>query len=239
MTRHVDPARRCLRVSAWSETDRKAWETAKDPSRWGRVVRRSPATGLKAASIAKYEGGHGRYLGHLVYRGLFDPAEPPARRVTEARLIDSIDVMLANGNSGHTIYGRLLELVGALRILDPGGDHGWILRPGGVDLRDQHVDLDQCHAAGKLGPKASGPVPGGRAFEAEARISGGPRKDVKRKSMAVPEIRVGRGQAGEAEASMLCGWSWIYPWEICDTRLLNIGFPGCLDQKIGDERNTE
>jgi hypothetical protein len=61
----ADPARRCLPVSEWPENDRKAWEAAKDPSRWGRVVRRSPAASLKRATIAKYEEGHGRYLGHL------------------------------------------------------------------------------------------------------------------------------------------------------------------------------
>jgi hypothetical protein len=51
----VDPSRRCLPVSEWSENDRKAWEVAKDPSLWGRVVRRSPAAGLRSATIEKYE----------------------------------------------------------------------------------------------------------------------------------------------------------------------------------------
>ena len=62
-------------------------------------------------------------------------------------------------------------------------------------LRDQHVDLDQRHAAGELGAQAGGAVPCDgaldRAFDAKARIDGRPRKDFKRRRVAVPEIGIG------------------------------------------------
>jgi hypothetical protein len=144
MRERVEAARRCFALGEWPSEDRRIWETARDPKRWGRVVRRSPAAGLDPTAIEKYEEGYGRYLGYLAYRGLLAPDEKPQHRVTETRLADFIDLMLDNGNSGHTIYGRVSELVGALRILDPHGDHGWILRPGGVALRGR-LDMTPRH----------------------------------------------------------------------------------------------
>ena len=59
-------------------------------------------------------------------------------------------------------------------------------------LCDQHVDLDQRHAAGEFGPEACGPVPScrafDRAFEAKTGIRRGPWEDVERRGVAVPEI---------------------------------------------------
>jgi len=81
MTRHVDPARRCLATEEWPEANRRLWQTALDPRAWGRVIRRSPATHLKPASLEKYAEGYGRWLGFLADRGLLDPAEAPERRV--------------------------------------------------------------------------------------------------------------------------------------------------------------
>jgi hypothetical protein len=73
-------------------------------------------------------------LGALAHRGLLDPGEPPERRVTEARVMAYLDQLFNNGNAGHTVCGRLSELRGALRILAPAPDFGWLLRPGGADM---------------------------------------------------------------------------------------------------------
>jgi hypothetical protein len=144
MKRAVDPARRCLAVADWPEADRRIWETAVDPRAWGRVMRRGPAAHLKPVTLGKCAEGYGRWLGFLAYSGLLDPTEAPEQRVTDARIMAYLDLLLDNSNAGHTIYGRLCDLKNALRILAPAADFGWLLRPGGVDIRGR-LDMTPRH----------------------------------------------------------------------------------------------
>jgi L-lactate utilization protein LutB len=60
---------------------------------------------------------------------------PPAQRVTEEAVAAWLDDMRGRGNGDFTIVGRLNELRGAMAVLAPGLDVGWLTRPGGVPIR--------------------------------------------------------------------------------------------------------
>ncbi|MBX9875421.1 MAG: site-specific integrase, partial [Beijerinckiaceae bacterium] len=73
-------------------------------------------------------------------RGDLDTSIAPEDRVTEAAVAAYIDALLDMGNCGHAVWNRLQELKAALRLLAPGVDFGWLLYPGGVDVR-QWLDM--------------------------------------------------------------------------------------------------
>ena len=116
------------------------------PARLGAGDAAQPGRHLKPVTLGKCAEGYGRWLGFLAYRGLLDPTEAPEQRVTEARIMEYLDLLLDNGNAGHTIYGRLCELKDALRILAPAADLSWLLRPGGIDIRGR-LDMTPRHLA--------------------------------------------------------------------------------------------
>ena len=114
-----DPARRCLPVAEWPEVDRAAWQrallAARGPFREdGGGPSRSPA------SIRKYQGGYGRWLGFLAHIGDLAPSEIPAKRPTPARLDQYFDHLCRCGNADYTIVGRFAELRAALQMMTPG-----------------------------------------------------------------------------------------------------------------------
>lgn len=140
MSRAVDPRRRCLPLAEWPEEDRRRWETRLAPKGRGRVTGRSAVAHLKPDTVQKYMEGYGRWLGFLRRAGALDPTMAPEDRVTEDAVAAFIDALLDAGNSGHAIYGRLQELKAALKLIAPGIDFGWLLYPGGVDVR-QRLDM--------------------------------------------------------------------------------------------------
>lgn len=110
------------------------------PRSRGRITGRNKAAHLKPKSIEKYQEGYGRWIGFLQRGGHLDPAMPPEARVTEEAVAAYIDRLFEAGNSGHAIYGRLQELKAALKLIAPGVDFGWLLYPGGADVR-QRLDM--------------------------------------------------------------------------------------------------
>ena len=121
---------RCLTLDAWPEADRAAWRlgcTPGDP--FGDAVR--PGSTLRPASLEKYRKGHGCWLAFLADRGELDPTQPALARVTEARLCAYFRALHAAGNAPYTIIGRFAELRMALKIMAPGADVAWVVRPGG------------------------------------------------------------------------------------------------------------
>lgn len=135
MSRAVDPQRRCLPLSEWPEEDRRRWQSAVTPKGRGRVTGRSAVAHLKPITVEKYMEGYGRWLGFLQWRGALDADKAPENRVTEDAAADYIDTLLELGNAGHAVWNRLQELKAALKLVAPGIDFGWLLYPGGVDVR--------------------------------------------------------------------------------------------------------
>lgn len=140
MSRPVDPRRRCLPLPEWPEEDRRRWEARLAPRGRGRITGRSPVAHLKPASLEKYREGYGRWLGFLRWSGCLDPLTAPEDRVTEEAVAAYIDALLEMGNSGHAVWNRLQELKAGLKLVAPGIDFGWLLYPGGVDVR-QRLDM--------------------------------------------------------------------------------------------------
>jgi hypothetical protein len=91
---------------------------------------------LAGPTVVKAARGYGRYLGFLAHQGWLEQQLLPSVQVTPERLDAYFHVLLSLGNADFTIVGRIGELVSALRIMEPRGDHGWILRPGGHPLQD-------------------------------------------------------------------------------------------------------
>ena len=125
--------RLCLPVAAWPPHDRALWTQGltrrHSPFRaHGGGRSRSPFTDKKAAS------GYGRWIHFLRTRGLLDDQALPDSRVTPERLDDYLATLRGLGNANSTIQSRLLELRGALEVMQPQGDHCWITRPGGSSL---------------------------------------------------------------------------------------------------------
>ncbi len=125
--------RLCLPVAAWPLQDQQLW--AKGLARLHSPFRahgggrsRSPFTDRKMAA------GYGRWISFLQSRGLLDHATPPDRRVTPGLLDDYLETLRAHGNSNVTIRNRFHDLAGALEVMLPHSDHGWITRPGGASL---------------------------------------------------------------------------------------------------------
>jgi hypothetical protein len=121
---------RCIPLDDWPELDRAAWLrgcTADDP--FNDDFRHGSA--LRPASQKKTREGYGRWLHFLTERGWLDPAAPPLARVTGPRLWDYFQALRAAGNAPFTIIGRFAELRMALKILAPGADVSWVVRPGG------------------------------------------------------------------------------------------------------------
>jgi len=135
MTRHVEEERRILRPAEWPEVDRGLWEAAM-------AARAKPLGGnayarrLAEPTIDKAARGYGRWLGFLTLRGWLDELGPPSARVTPERLDAYFHLMLELGNADYTVVGRINDLVTALRIMEPRGDHFWILQPGGGSVQD-------------------------------------------------------------------------------------------------------
>ena len=124
---------RCLPLDEWPALDRAAWELGCTP---GDPFDDDPRHGaeLRPASREKIRKGYGRWLHFLAEQGWLDPTAPPLARVTELRLWAYFQALRAAGNAPFTIIGRFAELRMALRILAPGADVSWVVRPGGRSI---------------------------------------------------------------------------------------------------------
>ncbi|MFC7477905.1 tyrosine-type recombinase/integrase [Dankookia sp. GCM10030260] len=125
-------SRLCWPLEWWPAVDQAAWTlgfTPGDPfddPRYG--------TELRLGSRTKIRKGYGRWLSFLAKRGWFDPAQPPLARATRPRLRAYFRTLRAAGNADRTIIGRFGELTMALKVLAPGEDVSWVMRPDGVSI---------------------------------------------------------------------------------------------------------
>ena len=135
MPRSIDPRRRLTPMDHWQPNDRALWQAAMT-ARAQPLSTHSHARILRDATIEKAARGYGRWITFLHVRDDLDAHARPSARVTPERLNAYFAELLAHGNADHTVVGRIAELASALRILEPRGDHRWILNPGGAPLRE-------------------------------------------------------------------------------------------------------
>lgn len=132
----TDPRRRWLRRLEWPVIDDQLFTRGCTP---GDVFDEDERPGADWAmpTMKKVAGAYGRWLGFLTLIGELDPAEPPARRVTPARVRRYLALLRELENSNYTIYGLFADLRSALRVMMPEQDFSWLTRPGGVPLRSR------------------------------------------------------------------------------------------------------
>ena len=133
MTPLADTAPLCWKLALWPAADREVWIlncTPGDPFDDPR-----PGAALREASQQKILKGYGRWLAFLAAQGWLDPAQPAIERVTRDRLRAYLQELRRLGNAPYTIIGRFAELRMALKILAPGAEVSWVVRPHGVSVR--------------------------------------------------------------------------------------------------------
>ncbi|HEV7457306.1 MAG TPA: hypothetical protein VGN96_11085 [Roseococcus sp.] len=144
MARFMEEERRILRLADWPALERGLWQgamaTRDRPLSGHAYVRR-----LAEATLGKAARGYGRWLTFLTRRGWLEAVDRPSGRVTPERLDAYFHELCDLENADYTVVGRIGELVSALRIMEPRGEHGWILRPGGLCLRDFLAMERQVH----------------------------------------------------------------------------------------------
>ena len=120
-------------IEQWPEVDRSAFlretSTGRGPFQRPRHVR-------SAYSLQKALEGYARYLRYLSDIGQLHPRELPVERISSDRLDGYIQHLRERGNAGRTILGRFEELRDALRLMYPGQDFRWLMKPQGVSLRE-------------------------------------------------------------------------------------------------------
>ncbi len=130
-----------LKLADWPPVDALAWAQAltraNSPFRkYGGGRRRSPST------YDKYIQGYGMWLRYLQDMDELDPAVAAADRVTLDRIDGYFVHLEERGNGDYTIVGRFEELRGALQLIAPERDFGFVTRPEGVSIR-QMLDMSR------------------------------------------------------------------------------------------------
>jgi integrase/recombinase XerD len=209
-----DSARRCLKLDAWPEADRRAWQAALrkgdvlEPgglaARWGRKTQ------------AKVVSCYGRWLTWLSLNGLLDSGSAPAERATPANVARYVGDLQALGNAPYTVLGRVRDLHNALRAMVPGDDWAWVLRiarrlrwtvESVRDKRARIAPTDELFAYGiELMIEADGPS-GGTVFARAMRYRDGlmiamlAARPVRRANFA--SIEIGRHLVRQADGYQL------------------------------------
>lgn len=124
-------ARLQLAFARWPERHRAAWERATGPS-YGLYDAGAAAARRRPGTIGINRRSYAYWLGFLDRHGWLDSRVPIAKTVTRERLDLYIAEQRARGNGNGGIKLRLRGLHGALRLMAPEVDFGFILRPGGI-----------------------------------------------------------------------------------------------------------
>ena len=119
----------------WPAPDRTGWDAALAPADSLFDDQGGAAERYSGDALRKCADAYGQWLSFLDRSGELDADQAPALRVTAGRLNGWIADQRARGNRSTTIYGRLRDLHGALRLIAPAADLSFILKPGGRSLR--------------------------------------------------------------------------------------------------------
>ena len=120
-------------ISIWPAGDRAAWERSQVRVR-GPFRRENGGRQMSRRTLQSRIQAYGRWLAHLRDSGQLEETAAPSSRITPDRLDAFIQDMRSRGNRPATVIGRIYNLLGALKMLEPGGDHSWIGRPQGVAI---------------------------------------------------------------------------------------------------------
>jgi integrase len=163
-----DPARRCLKLGAWPQADRQAWQAA---VRKGDVLELGGgASSWGRKTQAKVISCYGRWLTWLALNGLLHENSIPAERAAPANVARYVADLRSLSNGPYTVLGRVRDLHNALKVMAPDQDWGWIrriarqLRRTVEPVRNKRARLkpiDQLFSYGlELMVKADGPSGG-------------------------------------------------------------------------------
>lgn len=162
------------RPELWPEADRRAWEAATSPSGdpWepgGKALKLRPNT------RRNYARAYGIWLAWLDSINQLLLTETPGQRATPARIGAWIGYMREIGRGNGTIKLYLIDLHAMLRLIAPGMDTLFILRPGGQSPHDlfpteakpfvPHDTADLLQQASHLHQQAMADKPGLRRWE--------------------------------------------------------------------------
>jgi integrase len=106
-----------------------------------------PGFHWKNETREKYRKGYGRWLTFLIVNGLFCAQEVPQERVTPDRVAQYIEELQAQDVGSWTLWGRLAELLAAIKAIAPDKDFSWLRRivryyeNNTVDRRNKHARL--------------------------------------------------------------------------------------------------
>jgi site-specific recombinase XerD len=121
-----DPARRCLKLDAWPDADRQAWQAA---VRKGDVLELGGvASSWGRKTQAKVVSCYGRWLTWLALNDLLHAGSNPAERAAPANVARYVADLRALNNGPYTVLGRIRDLHNALKAMVPEHDWGWIRR---------------------------------------------------------------------------------------------------------------
>ncbi len=124
---------RCIKLKDWPAIDVELLH--KDLAVDDPLTRGGHGARLRMTSLQKVMKGYGVWLSFLTDFGWLDPAMHPADRITREHLAAYYKAMLKLGRRGFTVLGRFAELRMAMKILAPGHDTSFILRPHDVSIR--------------------------------------------------------------------------------------------------------
>ena len=121
-----DPARRCLPLREWPDSDRLAWEAALAP---GDLLdgTMGPGHHWSADTRGKYRKGYARALTFVIGSARFDPAILPADRISREAVRDYLGE-LETQVASWTVWGRLAELLAVAKAIAPERDWQWLRR---------------------------------------------------------------------------------------------------------------
>jgi integrase len=117
---------RALPVSAWPESDRRAWIDAQQDDD-ELLAEPKPAAHLRPSSRELYCRCYGIWLAWLKSEGLLDEKAQPEDRVSSARLTGYLQAERALGNGSRTLVNHAVSLDRMFRLLAAHADWSWTL----------------------------------------------------------------------------------------------------------------
>lgn len=107
----------------WPARDQALWQRAMQPA--ALFDGAGAAADWSEATRRKTESGYGHWLRRLQAQGWLDPAQPPGGRVTQGRVQDYLNGVMAT-LAPYTAACRAQELYDAMRALAPAQDWTWL-----------------------------------------------------------------------------------------------------------------
>ena len=142
-------ARLILPFDRWPEVDRLSWQQAisgefvptgedrdeiDDGLGSGPSASQLYARKIRPSTLRNARKGYGRFLSFLLDTGRLTPDVPASKRITRPVAALYLDALKQAGNSDQTCAARFFELRAAMKILAPGADFAWLVKPGGKSI---------------------------------------------------------------------------------------------------------